>query len=129
MIPEGVNVLPQSLLPRLADTEYLLDWRPNCSDHVVTTFASILRVTAPLLIERLVAEQTPASVSSRLAVWSRLNSGTLRVNFDSRLERPFWRSCGRVNELIISRESEIGLVFTGPKFPPPQIRVPQIFAP
>jgi DNA-binding transcriptional LysR family regulator len=58
MIPEGVNVLPQSLLPRLADTEYLLDWRPDCSDHVVTTFASILRVTAPLLIERLVAEQT-----------------------------------------------------------------------
>jgi hypothetical protein len=29
------------------------------SDHVVTTFASILRVTAPLLIERLVDEQTP----------------------------------------------------------------------
>jgi DNA-binding transcriptional LysR family regulator len=59
MIPEAVNVLPQSLLPRLADTEYLLDWRPDCSDHVVTTFASILRVTAPLLIERLVDEQTP----------------------------------------------------------------------
>jgi hypothetical protein len=43
-------------------------------------------------------------------VWSRLNSGTLRVNFDFRLERPFWRSCGHVNELIISSESEIGLV-------------------
>jgi hypothetical protein len=62
-------------------------------------------------------------------VWSRLNSGTLRVNFDSRLERPFWRSCGRVNELIISSESEIGLLFTGSKIPPRQIRVPQILAP
>jgi DNA-binding transcriptional LysR family regulator len=59
MIPEGVNVLPQSLLPRLADTEYLLDWRPDCTDRVVTTFASILRITAPLIIERLVDEQAP----------------------------------------------------------------------
>jgi DNA-binding transcriptional LysR family regulator len=57
MIPEGVNVLPQSLLPKLSDTEYLLDKRPDCSDRVVTTFASILRVTAPLIIDRLVDEQ------------------------------------------------------------------------
>lgn len=59
MIPEGVHVLPQSLLPKLADTEYFLDWRPACTDPVVTTFASIMRVTAPLIIQRLVAEQTP----------------------------------------------------------------------
>jgi LysR substrate binding domain len=59
MIPEGVHVLPQSLLPKLRDTEYLLDWRPDCTDRVVTAFASILRVTAPLIIQRLVAEQTP----------------------------------------------------------------------
>jgi DNA-binding transcriptional LysR family regulator len=59
MIPEGVHVLPQSLLPKLGDTEYLLDWRPDCTDRVVTAFASILRVTAPLIIQRLVAEQTP----------------------------------------------------------------------
>jgi hypothetical protein len=59
MIPEGVHVLPQSLLPKLADTEYFLDWRPDCKDPVVATFASILRVTAPLIIQRLVAEQAP----------------------------------------------------------------------
>src|ERR1700722_670883 len=54
MIPEGVQVLPRPLLPRLANTEYLLDWRPDCTDRVVTTFASILGVTAPLIIQRLV---------------------------------------------------------------------------
>ena len=59
MIPEGVHVLPQSLLPKLADTEYLLDWRPDCTDRVVSAFASILRVTAPLIIQRLVDEQSP----------------------------------------------------------------------
>ena len=59
MIPEGVHVLPQSLLPKLADTEYLLDWRPDCTDCVVSAFASILRVTAPLIIQRLVDEQSP----------------------------------------------------------------------
>jgi DNA-binding transcriptional LysR family regulator len=59
MIPEGVTVLRQSLLPKLSDTEYLLEKRPDCSDPVVTTFASILRVTAPLIIDRLVDEQTP----------------------------------------------------------------------
>jgi DNA-binding transcriptional LysR family regulator len=59
MIPEGVHVLPQSLLPKLADTEYLLDWRADCTDRVVSAFASILRVTAPLIIQRLVDEQSP----------------------------------------------------------------------
>ena len=57
MIPDGVHVLPQSLLPKLADTEYF--WRPECTDPVITTFASIMRVTSPLTIQRLVAEQTP----------------------------------------------------------------------
>jgi DNA-binding transcriptional LysR family regulator len=59
MLPDGVQVLPQGLLPKLADTEYFLDWRPGCTDPVVTTFASIMRVTAPLIIQRLVVEQTP----------------------------------------------------------------------
>lgn len=59
MIPDGVNVLPRSLLPKLADTEYLLDWRSDCTDRVVAAFGSILRVTAPLIIQRLVDEQMP----------------------------------------------------------------------
>ena len=59
MIPDGVRVLPRSLLPSLADTEYRLDFRPDCTDRVVTTFGSILRVTAPLIIQRLVDEQMP----------------------------------------------------------------------
>jgi DNA-binding transcriptional LysR family regulator len=59
MIPDGVSVLPRSLLPSLADTEYRLDWRPACKDPVVTTFGSILQVTAPLIIKRLVDEQMP----------------------------------------------------------------------
>jgi DNA-binding transcriptional LysR family regulator len=59
MIPDGVSVLPRSLLPSLADTEYRLDWRPDCKDPVVTTFGSILQVTAPLIIQRLVDEQMP----------------------------------------------------------------------
>jgi hypothetical protein len=59
MIPNGVNVLPHSLLPALADAEYLLDWRPDCTDRVVTAFGSILRLTAPLIIQQLVDDQTP----------------------------------------------------------------------
>jgi DNA-binding transcriptional LysR family regulator len=59
MIPNGVNVLPPSLLPELADAEYLLDWRPDCTDRVVVAFGSILRLTAPLIIQRLVDDQTP----------------------------------------------------------------------
>jgi DNA-binding transcriptional LysR family regulator len=59
MIPNGVNVLPPSLLPELADAEYLLDWRPDCTDRVVVTFGSILRLTAPLIIQQLVDDQTP----------------------------------------------------------------------
>jgi DNA-binding transcriptional LysR family regulator len=59
MIPNGVNVLPPSLLPELADAEYLLDWRPDCTDRVVVTFGSILRLIAPLIIQQLVDDQTP----------------------------------------------------------------------
>jgi DNA-binding transcriptional LysR family regulator len=59
MIPNGVNVLPPSLLPELADAEYLLDWRPDCTDRVVAAFGSILRLTAPLIIQQLVDDQTP----------------------------------------------------------------------
>jgi len=59
MIPNGVNVLPPSLLPELADAEYLLDWLPGCTDRVVIAFGSILRLTAPLIIQQLVDDQTP----------------------------------------------------------------------
>jgi DNA-binding transcriptional LysR family regulator len=59
MIPNGVNVLPQSLLPSLADAEYLLDGRPDCTDRVVNAFGSILRLTAPLIIQQLVDDQAP----------------------------------------------------------------------
>jgi DNA-binding transcriptional LysR family regulator len=59
MIPNRVNVLPHSLLPALADAEYLLDWRPDCTDRVVIAFGSILRLTAPLIIQQLVDDQTP----------------------------------------------------------------------
>jgi DNA-binding transcriptional LysR family regulator len=59
MIPNGVKVLPPSLLPELADAEYLLDWRPDCTDRVVIAFGSILRLTAPLIIQQLVDDQTP----------------------------------------------------------------------
>jgi hypothetical protein len=59
MIPNRVNVLPHSLLPALADAEYLLDWRPECTDRVVIAFGSILRLTAPLIIQLLVDDQTP----------------------------------------------------------------------
>jgi len=43
-------------------------------------------------------------------VWSRLNSATLRDNFDSCLKGPFGVLVVTVKELIISSESEIGLV-------------------
>jgi DNA-binding transcriptional LysR family regulator len=59
MIPNGVNVLPPSLLPELPDAEYLLDLRPDCTDRVVIAFGSILRLTGPLIIRQLVDEQTP----------------------------------------------------------------------
>ncbi|HEY2455726.1 MAG TPA: hypothetical protein VGI13_00390, partial [Candidatus Acidoferrum sp.] len=58
MIPEGVHVLPQSLLPKLADTEYLLDWRPDCTDRVVSAFASILRVTAVMRLWSSFSQKT-----------------------------------------------------------------------
>jgi len=59
MIPNGVKVLPPSPLTELADAEYLLDWRPDCTDRVVIAFGSILRLTAPLIIQQLVDDQTP----------------------------------------------------------------------
>jgi hypothetical protein len=37
----------------------LLDWRPDCTDRVVIAFGSILRLTAPLIIQLLVDDQTP----------------------------------------------------------------------
>jgi len=64
MIPNGVNVLPYSLLPALADAEYLLDWRPDCTDSVVVAFGSILRLTAPLIIQQLVEDQTPVVLAA-----------------------------------------------------------------
>ena len=57
MIPDGVSVLPRSLLPSLTDAEYLLDWRTDCTDRVVLAFGSILRLTAPLIIQQLVDDQ------------------------------------------------------------------------
>jgi hypothetical protein len=51
--------LPPSLLTELADSEYLLAWRPDCTDGVVIAFGSILRLTAPLIIQQLVDDQTP----------------------------------------------------------------------
>jgi DNA-binding transcriptional LysR family regulator len=68
MIPNGVNVLPHSLLPALADAEYLLDWRPDCTDRVVIAFGSILRLTAPLIIQQLVDDQTPLVLAAGRAV-------------------------------------------------------------
>jgi hypothetical protein len=47
------------MLPELADAEYSLDWRPDCADRVVIVFGSILRLTAPLIIQQLVDDQTP----------------------------------------------------------------------
>ena len=58
MIPADVELLPSGLLPTLEDTECALARNPLSVDKVVVAFGEILRTVAPLLIGRLIEEQT-----------------------------------------------------------------------
>jgi hypothetical protein len=57
MIPQGLNPLPRSILPRLANAEFVLDERPDSTDRVVAAFGSILSRAAPHIIQQLAKNQ------------------------------------------------------------------------
>jgi DNA-binding transcriptional LysR family regulator len=57
MIPQGLNPLPRSILPRLANAEFVLDERPDNTDRVVAAFGSILSRAAPHIIQQLAKNQ------------------------------------------------------------------------
>jgi DNA-binding transcriptional LysR family regulator len=57
MVPQGLNPLPRSILPRLANAEFVLDERPDNTDPVVAAFGSILSRAAPRMIQQLAKNQ------------------------------------------------------------------------
>ena len=58
MIPEGVMPLASGLLPPLMPVEFILAQNPQSKDPVVATFGTMLRATAPIIIERLAEDQS-----------------------------------------------------------------------